>query len=348
MHCRPNAQPSSSACRAWTPALPLRSLFRNVEEIEKLSELGVLFLLFEMGLELTIDKLQVRCLGRRMEERGGDCDGGGRAGVGGWVGGRRHREHGGGDVCMRQEEMGACWWCDVRGDGKNGDLANARSGTVQQGPAHRGRTLWAATRHGQCDVSPFQAVVSGSGAASTPVEPTDPLLQRPPSPLPDCQPAFSLQRSSARERFLALSQQPLPLYGPPPPPARLAPATHTAPPLSPPPLQALAKYAFGLGFLQIGVCTAAFTLMALPAGNGIMTQFMERVLHAPASLAAIRSVDEAVVIAVALSLSSSAFVLQVGFAGQRGWVHGVVFGAAVVGTGCSRVRLLDAMLAVGR
>lgn len=37
------------------------SLFRDVEEIEKLSELGVLFLLFEMGLELTIDKLRVRC-----------------------------------------------------------------------------------------------------------------------------------------------------------------------------------------------------------------------------------------------------------------------------------------------
>lgn len=35
------------------------SLFRNLEEVEKLSELGVLFLLFEMGLELSIDRLRV-------------------------------------------------------------------------------------------------------------------------------------------------------------------------------------------------------------------------------------------------------------------------------------------------
>lgn len=40
-----------------------RSLFRNLEEVEKLSELGVLFLLFEMGLELSIDRLRVGCLG---------------------------------------------------------------------------------------------------------------------------------------------------------------------------------------------------------------------------------------------------------------------------------------------
>ena len=76
-------------------------------------------------------------------------------------------------------------------------------------------------------------------------------------------------------------------------------------------LQALAKYAFGLGFLQMLVCTALFTAMALPAGRGIMTQFLEVVLHASPSLVSIRSVDEAVVIGVALSLSSSAFVLQV-------------------------------------
>ena len=35
-------------------------LFRNITEIEKLSELGVLFLLFEMGLELSLDRLKVR------------------------------------------------------------------------------------------------------------------------------------------------------------------------------------------------------------------------------------------------------------------------------------------------
>ena len=37
----------------------MRSLFRNITEIEKLSELGVLFLLFEMGLELSLDRLKV-------------------------------------------------------------------------------------------------------------------------------------------------------------------------------------------------------------------------------------------------------------------------------------------------
>lgn len=37
----------------------LRRLFRNISEIEKLSQLGVLFLLFEMGLELSLDRLKV-------------------------------------------------------------------------------------------------------------------------------------------------------------------------------------------------------------------------------------------------------------------------------------------------
>lgn len=35
------------------------SLFRNIEDIKKLSEFGVLFLLFEMGLELSLDRLKV-------------------------------------------------------------------------------------------------------------------------------------------------------------------------------------------------------------------------------------------------------------------------------------------------
>lgn len=75
-------------------------------------------------------------------------------------------------------------------------------------------------------------------------------------------------------------------------------------------LQKLAKYAFGLGTLQVVLCTIFFTAVALPAGNGIMTIILEKFLHAPPSLVGIRTVDEAVVIAVALSLSSSAFVLQ--------------------------------------
>jgi Kef-type K+ transport system membrane component KefB len=32
--------------------------FRNVEDIERLAELGILFLLFEMGLELSIERLR--------------------------------------------------------------------------------------------------------------------------------------------------------------------------------------------------------------------------------------------------------------------------------------------------
>lgn len=75
-------------------------------------------------------------------------------------------------------------------------------------------------------------------------------------------------------------------------------------------LQALAKYAFGLGTLQMVLCTLAFTLFALPVGNGIGTQILVKVFHAPSNLAAIRTIDEAVVIGAALSLSSSAFVLQ--------------------------------------
>ena len=58
------------------------------------------------------------------------------------------------------------------------------------------------------------------------------------------------------------------------------------------------------------LCTIAFTLFALPVGNGIGTQILVKVFHAPSNLAAIRTIDEAVVIGAALSLSSSAFVLQ--------------------------------------
>lgn len=161
---------------AWS--LP-RRLFRNVEEIEKLSELGVLFLLFEMGLELTIDKLRVST-------------------------------HTVAVVSQTQSSVKM-----------------------------------------QCEVSSYRAGVSVNK--------------------------------------LLLS------------------------------LQALAKFIFGLGFLQMLVCSLAFTAMALPVGQGIMTQFLVNVLNVPASLAAIRSVDEAVVIAVALSLSSSAFVLQVGHALFQGF-----------------------------
>jgi len=93
-------------------------------------------------------------------------------------------------------------------------------------------------------------------------------------------------------------------------------------------LKALAKYAFGLGLLQMFCCTAAFTLFALPVGNGIGTQILEKVFHASSQLASIRSVDEAVVIGVALSLSSSAFVLQL--LAERGETNSK-FGSATLG-----------------
>lgn len=56
--------------------------------------------------------------------------------------------------------------------------------------------------------------------------------------------------------------------------------------------------------------TLVFTVFALPVGHGIGTQILIKIFHASPKLASIRSVDEAVVIGGALSLSSSAFVLQ--------------------------------------
>ena len=46
--------------------LAVHRLFRNTEELEKLSELGVLFLLFEMGLELSLDRLKVLLLSPKL------------------------------------------------------------------------------------------------------------------------------------------------------------------------------------------------------------------------------------------------------------------------------------------
>ena len=75
-------------------------------------------------------------------------------------------------------------------------------------------------------------------------------------------------------------------------------------------LRSLAKYAFGLGSLQMALTTAAFMALSLPPGEGIMTKVLSSFFHAPSGLAKIDTVDEALVVAVALSLSSSAFVLQ--------------------------------------
>ncbi|KAF5828963.1 Sodium/hydrogen exchanger family-domain-containing protein [Dunaliella salina] len=75
-------------------------------------------------------------------------------------------------------------------------------------------------------------------------------------------------------------------------------------------LKSLAKFAFGLGSLQVLVTTFIFSAAALPPGGGIFTRILEFVTNAPQELVSIRSIDEAVVIGAALSLSSSAFVLQ--------------------------------------
>lgn len=74
--------------------------------------------------------------------------------------------------------------------------------------------------------------------------------------------------------------------------------------------------------------TAAFTVFALPVGKGIGTKILVDVFHANPRLAAIRSVDEAIVIAAALSLSSSAFVLQL--LSEKGQMA-TKFGSAVLG-----------------
>ena len=93
-------------------------------------------------------------------------------------------------------------------------------------------------------------------------------------------------------------------------------------------MQALAKYAFGLGSLQMLLTTSAFTLFALPVGQGVGTQILVKVFHVSPQLASIRSVDEAIVIGAALSLSSSAFVLQL--LGERGEMSSRV-GSATLG-----------------
>ncbi|KAJ8610086.1 hypothetical protein CTAYLR_007079 [Chrysophaeum taylorii] len=71
-------------------------------------------------------------------------------------------------------------------------------------------------------------------------------------------------------------------------------------------LEALRKYAFGLGSLQLVACSLAFG--AFPFVGGV--EFLERLVGAPPELVAITRPDEAIIIGAALSLSSSAFVLR--------------------------------------
>ncbi|THG08004.1 hypothetical protein TEA_029372 [Camellia sinensis var. sinensis] len=75
-------------------------------------------------------------------------------------------------------------------------------------------------------------------------------------------------------------------------------------------LKALAKFAFGMGLTQVVLSTLAFTAFELPPNGAIGTRILEFLFHSRPDLVNIRSVDEAIVIGAALSLSSSAFVLQ--------------------------------------
>lgn len=72
-------------------------------------------------------------------------------------------------------------------------------------------------------------------------------------------------------------------------------------------LKNLRKYAFGMGTLQVLLCTAAF--FTFPFLGGIT--FLENFIGSPAEVVEYTRFDEALVIGAALSLSSSAFVLKI-------------------------------------
>ncbi|TVU49004.1 hypothetical protein EJB05_00294, partial [Eragrostis curvula] len=93
-------------------------------------------------------------------------------------------------------------------------------------------------------------------------------------------------------------------------------------------LKALARYAFGMGFPQVLLSTLAFTAFELPPNNAIGTKILQFLFDSRPDLVNIRSVDEAIVIGAALSLSSSAFVLQL--LAERGELP-TRFGSATLG-----------------
>ena len=72
-------------------------------------------------------------------------------------------------------------------------------------------------------------------------------------------------------------------------------------------LKSLSAYAFGMGTLQVILCTFAF--FAFPFFGGV--QFLEFITGASPEVVDITRVDESLVIGAALSLSSSAFVLKI-------------------------------------
>lgn len=77
--------------------------------------------------------------------------------------------------------------------------------------------------------------------------------------------------------------------------------------LSIPRVKSLSQYAFGLGLQQVVLSIIAFGLLPFIGGVALL----ETVFKSPSSLVHVTRVDEAFVIAAALSLSSSAFVLKI-------------------------------------
>ena len=75
-------------------------------------------------------------------------------------------------------------------------------------------------------------------------------------------------------------------------------------------LSSLAKYAFGLGLTQVLLVNLVFAAALLPAGDALGTKVLEFVQPGHDELLQVSSALEAVVIGFALSLSSSAFGLQ--------------------------------------
>ena len=89
-------------------------------------------------------------------------------------------------------------------------------------------------------------------------------------------------------------------------------------------LKSLSAYAFGMGTLQVVLCTAAFFIFPFIGG----VQFLEFFVNAQSNVVDITRVDEALVIGAALSLSSSAFVLKI--LQEKGQLS-TKFGAASLG-----------------
>jgi Kef-type K+ transport system membrane component KefB len=72
-------------------------------------------------------------------------------------------------------------------------------------------------------------------------------------------------------------------------------------------LRGLSRFAFGMGSLQVLLSSLAFSVFPFVGG----VKFLEYFCGAEAGVVDITRVDEALVIGAALSLSSSAFVLQI-------------------------------------